>query len=264
MIEFVDGHCHVHGPEYNSDREDVMQRARAAGVRYVVAVGTGADYKEVGTAVEFAETTEEVFATAGIHPHDAKQFLEADLSELRRIAGHEKLLALGEIGLDYHYVHSPPGIQQRVLIAQLELARELKLPVVIHCRDAWQDLRQLLADHWRTSGLGGVLHCFTGSREDAFALMDWGFMVSFAGNVTYRNAEGLRAVAMEIPLDKLLTETDSPYLPPVPHRGRRNEPAFVAEVARQLATLRGLSEEEMARYVMENFCRFFTLKNVPG
>jgi TatD DNase family protein len=262
-MQLVDSHCHVQGPEFDSDRKQVIQKAREAGVRYIVAVGTGADYEEIGRALQFAESEENIFATAGIHPHDAVRFLESDLGELRRIAGHQKALAIGEIGLDYHYVHSQPQDQQRLLIRQLELGRELKLPVVIHCRDAWQDLRRIIDQHWKTSGFGGVLHCFTGSREDAFSLMDCGFMVSFAGNVTYKSAEGLRAVARDIPIDKMLSETDSPYLPPVPYRGRRNEPIFVAEVVRQLATLHGVSEDEMARRVMENFCSFFSLHNAP-
>ncbi|MGH9407637.1 MAG: TatD family hydrolase, partial [Terriglobia bacterium] len=171
-------------------------------------------------------------------------------------ARHPKFIALGEIGLDYHYDDSPREAQQQILIRQLELARELKLPVIIHCRDAWGDLRRILAEHWRANGLGGILHCFTGERDDAFELADCGFLVSFAGNLTFKNAERLRSVAKELPADRLLTETDSPYLAPVPYRGRRNEPAFVREVLAQLAALRGISEETMAEQVLANFRRF--------
>jgi TatD DNase family protein len=166
---------------------------------------------------------------------------------------------VGEIGLDYHYDHSPRDTQQRVFIEQLEVARQAKLPIVIHCRDAWADLRRIVESEWASSGLGGILHCFTGSREEAFAFLDWGFLVSLAGNLTFKRAENLRAVARELPLDRLLTETDSPYLAPVPYRGKRNEPAYVRETTRQLAALRSLNEEEMGRQAVENFTRFFRL-----
>jgi TatD DNase family protein len=161
--------------------------------------------------------------------------------------------------LDYYYNHSPHEVQKQVVIRQLELARELKLPVVIHCRDAWSDLREVVGSHWRSAGLGGILHCFTGSPADALAFLDWGFLLSFAGNLTFKKAENLRAVAREIPLDRLLTETDSPYLTPVPHRGKRNEPAYVREVTRALAALHNRSEEDMGRQAVENFARFFHL-----
>jgi TatD DNase family protein len=172
-------------------------------------------------------------------------------------------VAVGEIGLDYFYDHSPRDVQTQVLIRQMELARELKRPIIIHCRDAWADLREVAAAHWQSSGLGGILHCFTGSAEDARAFMDWGFLISFAGNLTFKKAENLRDVAREIPLDRLLTETDSPYLAPVPFRGKRNEPALVRGVSQELARLRNLTEEEIAHQVLENFEKFVAGTSKP-
>ncbi len=261
MTQFlVDSHCHLADADFDADRDAVIERARAAGVQSFVVIGTGASFSEIGKAVNLAEQHEGAYAAAGIHPHEARHFLSSDLNELRQFARHPKFLALGEIGLDYHYDHSLREVQQEILIRQLSLARELKLPIIIHCREAWADLRAILREHWRPAGLGGILHCFSGTREDAYEMMDLGFRVSFAGNVTFKKAEDLRKIAQELPLDRLLTETDSPYLAPVPYRGKRNEPAYVVEVLRQLAALQGLSEEEMGARVMENFKSFFKLE----
>lgn len=259
MLSLIDSHCHLDGPEFDTDRDEVIARARAAGVRHLLIVGIGASYQEIGAALPIAERVDGAYAAVGIHPHEAKSFLDSDLSELREFGRHPKLVALGEMGLDYHYDHSPRETQGQILIRQLELARELNRPIIIHCRDAWEDLRRILREHWKGSGLGGILHCFTGHREDAFDLLDWGFMVSLAGNLTFKKADALREVAREIPADRLLTETDCPYLAPVPHRGQRNEPAFVAEVLRQLAAVRGVSEGAMGAQVLENFRRFFSM-----
>jgi TatD DNase family protein len=252
---FVDSHCHLDDSGFDPDRDAVIERARIAGLRYVLTIGGASGPDSVGAATSLAENYEWIFAAAGIHPHEASKAEERHFDELRRLARHRKFVAIGEIGLDYHYDHSPRDLQQQVLVRQLDLARELKLPVIIHCRDAWSDLRVMMRSHWQSAGLGGILHCFSGTREDAFELMDAGFLVSFAGNVTYKKAENLRAVAREIPLDRLLTETDSPYLAPVPHRGKRNEPAFVVEVTRQLAQLHGLSAEEVGAEAAKNFER---------
>jgi TatD DNase family protein len=169
------------------------------------------------------------------------------------------VVGIGEIGLDYYRDHSPREIQQRVLVQQLGLARQAGLPIVLHCREAWSDLTEIIQAHWKSSGLGGILHCFSGSRQDAVKFLDWGFQVSFAGNVTYKKAEDLREAAREIPLDRLLTETDCPYLAPVPYRGKRNEPAFVIEAIQTLAALRHLSAEELGEIVVGNFERLFDL-----
>jgi len=167
------------------------------------------------------------------------------------------VIACGEIGLDYFYDHSPRDIQQRVFRRQLEIARHAKLPIVIHCRDGWPDCLAILETDWRSSGLGGVFHCFTGTAEDARRGIDMGFVVSFAANITYPKMQPLRDVARDLPLDRMLTETDSPFLPPQPLRGKRNEPANVVEVARTLGTVRNLNAEEVARAAAENFRRFF-------
>ncbi len=258
----LDSHAHLGDPAFDVDRDAVIDRAISAGLRYVLVIAGVADPgqpSEPEEVMRLADQHEGFFAAAGIHPHHARHAQQDSLEDLRRIAGGRKFLALGEIGLDYHYDHSPRDAQQQLFVEQLELARELKLPVIIHCREAWADLRAILRTHWSGSSLGGILHCFTGSREDAFELMEAGFLVSFAGNLTFKKSDDLRRVAKEIPVDRLLTETDSPYLAPVPHRGRRNEPAHVEEVLRQLAALRRRSEEEMATQVLGNFKRFFRL-----
>ena len=253
---YVDSHCHLDDADFDRDREAVIERARAFGVSSLLTIGGASGPDSMAASVPIAETHDWIWTAAGIHPHEASKAEERHFDELCRLAQHPKFVAIGEIGLDYHYDHSPRDVQQQVLLRQLELARALKLPVVIHCRDAWSELRDLVRKHWQSAGLGGILHCFSGTQEDAFELMDSGFLVSFAGNVTFKKAENLRAVAREIPLDRLLTETDSPYLAPVPYRGKRNEPAFVAEVTRQLAQLHGLSDQELCGQATKNFERF--------
>lgn len=257
MTIYVDSHAHLDGAEFDADREQVIDRARNAGVRHVMVIGTGATYAEIGTALPIAERIEGAYSAAGIHPHEAQHFLASDFAELRAMAQNPRFRAVGEIGLDYHYDHSPREAQRKIFIRQLGLARDLKLPVLIHCREAWEDARRILDEHWRSSGLGGILHCFTGGRDEAVALMDVGFMVSFAGNLTFKKSDALRETARQIPADRLLTETDCPFLAPIPHRGKRNEPAFVVEVLKQLAALRGVSEEALGAQIAENFKRIF-------
>lgn len=255
----LDSHCHLDDSDFDTDRDAVIERARAAGLVYLLAIGGGSGPDELGIALPLAEQHDWIYATAGIHPHGAGNAVERHYELLRASVARPKVLAIGEIGLDYFYDHSSRDVQKQVLIRQLEVAGEAKLPVAIHCRDAWGDLTQVIETHWRRTGLGGILHCFTGSREDALRFLDMGFLISFAGNLTFKKAEDLRSVAREIPLGRLLTETDSPYLAPVPYRGKRNEPAFVSEVARQLGALHNLSEEEMGAKTVENFVRFFHL-----
>ncbi len=259
MPDLVDSHAHLDDAKFDADREDVIARARAAGVRYLMTIGGTAGPDTMENALRIAEAHDGIFAAAGVHPHEAIKAEEKHFSQLNALAVHPKFLAVGEIGLDYHYDHSPRDVQKKVFIRQLELAREAKLPIVIHCREAWADLGEIIQDHWQAAGLGGILHCFGGEREDAFKFLDWGFLISFAGNVTYKKAENLRAVAKQIPLDRLLTETDSPYLAPVPNRGQRNEPANVILVTGTLATLHNLSAEEMGRQAIQNFAGFFHL-----
>jgi TatD DNase family protein len=183
----------------------------------------------------------------------------AHLETLAALARHPKVIAWGEIGLDYFYDHSPRELQQQVFRDQMELARTRKLPIVIHCRDAWDDCLKILEDAWRPTGLGGILHCFSGTLEQARRGLDMGFLISFAGNSTYPKAQNLRDVAKHLPAEKLLIETDSPYLAPQAYRGKRNEPAYVAEVAKSLAIVRDLGTEEMAALTADNFRRFFQL-----
>jgi TatD DNase family protein len=257
MNKFLDSHAHLDDPDFDADRAAVIERARAAGLRYLLAVGGGTGPDNLEAPVALAQSHDWIYATVGVHPHDAKHFTEHHAARIRQLAQNPKVVAIGEIGLDYYRDHSPREIQKRVLTRQLELAREATLPVVIHCRDAWPDLTEIIQADWKSSGLGGILHCFSGDRQDALKFLDWGFQISFAGNVTYKKAENLREVAREIPLERLLTETDCPYLAPVPYRGKRNEPAFVIEVARTLAALRHLSAEELGEIVVRNFERFF-------
>ena len=264
---FVDSHCHLENKRFNGDRAEVFARAKAAGVETLLAIGNG-DGPGTGTldcAIKFAQQYDWVYATVGIHPHEAALAKQADFNELERLAKDPKVIAWGEIGLDYYYDHSPRDVQQSVFIQQMEMARTAKLPIVIHVRpsdnseNAWVDLLRLIREHWASSGLGGVLHCFTGSVENAKAVLDAGFLVSFAGMVTYPKAQNIRDAALIVPLDRMFIETDSPYLAPVPHRGKRNEPAYVVEVARAIGELRGLSQEEAGLQTTQNFYNFFGL-----
>jgi len=246
-------------PDFDADREAVIERARVAGLRYLLAVGGGTGPDNLEAPVALAERHDWIYATVGIHPHDARHFTEHHAQQICKLAQHPRVVGIGEIGLDYYRDHSPREIQKRVLARQLELVQEARLPIIIHCREAWSDLTEIIQAHWKSSGLGGILHCFSGSRQDAVKFLDWGFQVSFAGNVTYKKAEDLREAVREIPLDRLLTETDCPYLAPVPYRGKRNEPAFVIEVIQTLAAIRHLSAEELGEIVVQNFERFFDL-----
>ena len=264
--------------QFEADRDAVLARAREAGIETVVAIGSGTGPGSLDCGIQLANRHNPgepgIYATIGIHPHEAKLATEADFEELSLLARDPKVIAWGEIGLDYFYDHSPREVQRSVFLQQLELARSAKLPVVIHCRpsqdsqNAWDECLGILSEQWSTSGLGGILHCFTGQMEHARKALDIGFMVSFAGNTTFPKAENIREVAREMPLERILIETDSPFLAPVPYRGKRNEPAFVKEVARQIANLRGDAPEEIGARTSANFYRFFKLvapsqENVP-
>jgi len=260
QLELVDSHAHVDMSEFDSDRTDMLARAQAAGVRQILAIGGAPG--ALASAVPFAERYDWIYAAAGIHPHEARLAMPAHYEELANLAKHPKFLAWGEIGLDYHYDHSPRDVQQRVFIEQLELARGAGRPVIIHCREAWPDCLALLEKHWGSSGLGGIFHCFSGTLEEARRGMEMGFLISFAGNVTYPKAQNLRDLASALPLESILIETDSPFLAPQPFRGRRNEPAFVAELARTLAPVRNLAPHELAAATAANFRRFFRLSEI--
>lgn len=259
-MDIIDSHAHLEFPQFDADREEVLVRARAAGVSTLVAIGSGTGPSALDAAIPFAEQHDWIYATVGIHPHEAKLARDEHYAHLEKLAGHRRVIAWGEIGLDYYYDHSPRDAQHRVFRTQLQLARAAKLPIIIHCRDAWADCLQVLDGDWRSSGLGGILHCFTGTLAEARKGIEMGFLVSFAGNATYPKAQSLRDVVRELPLERILVETDSPFLPPQGHRGKRNEPAFVVEVAQALADVRHLPLEEMVAATSANFRRFFRFK----
>jgi TatD DNase family protein len=262
---FVDSHAHLDGKQFDSDREEVIARARDAGVRTMVAVGNGDGPPILDAGVQLADKYPFIYATVGIHPHEAKLASEHAYTEMERLARHSKVIAWGEIGFDYYYDHSPRETQKQVFIQQMELASAAKLPIIIHCRpsegsdDAWQDCLRHIQEQWAPKGIGGILHCFTGTWGQARRALDLGFLISFAGNVTFPKAQQIRDAALEVPLDRMLIETDSPYLAPVPHRGKRNEPAYVKNTAAKLGELRGLLMEEVGEQTSRNFYNFFKL-----
>jgi TatD DNase family protein len=261
-MRIIDSHAHLEFAQFDGDREAMLERARAAGVEAVLAIGSGTSPAErIDSAIPFAEQNDWVWATIGIHPYDVKAATDQHFEKLEKLAGHPRVIAWGEMGLDYHYgeEQSPRYAQERVFRRQLELARAAKLPIVIHCREAWDDCLAILETEWRGAGLGGVFHCFTGTVAEARRGLDMGFLVSFAGNVTYPKMQHLREVARDLPLESLLTETDSPFLPPQGRRGKRNEPAFVVEVAQALGNVRNLAPEQVAATTAANFRRFFRL-----
>jgi TatD DNase family protein len=261
-VMFIDSHCHIDGPEYDADRDELIARARAAGVTTMLTVGTGDPHSDAfNRAVELAEKQEGIYAAVGVHPHDAKLFDEKAERHLLDLARQSrKVIAWGEIGLDYHYDHSPRDVQREVFRRQLRLARELDLPVVIHSREANDDTINIVREELSGYNRGGVLHCFGGSLAMARDAIELGFFISFAGNLTFKKAEDLRDVARQLPLDRLLIETDCPYLTPVPFRGKRNEPARVVETARCLAEIHGKELEEVGRVTSENFVKLFGVR----
>jgi TatD DNase family protein len=268
---YVDSHAHLEGKRYDADRDQVLARAKQNGIEAYLAIGNGDGPDTADCGIKLAEKYNEnpgyprIWASVGIHPHEASLANEAADSQILQRAQHPKVIAWGEIGLDYFYDHSPRDVQKSVFLRQMELARTAKLPIIIHCRpsdnseNAWDDCLKMIAEHWTSSGLGGILHCFTGSVDHARRALDLGFMISFAGNITFPKAQSIRDAAQMVPLDRMLIETDSPYLAPIPHRGQRNEPAFVKEVARQIGELRNLPAEEIGSRTTQNFYRFFGL-----
>lgn len=254
----VDSHCHLDGAAFDADRGEVIARAREAGVGFMLAIGTGDGPPDLACAARLAEQYDGVAASAGVHPHDAARFAQPEADALAKLRRHPKVVGVGEIGLDYHYDNSPREAQRRAFVTQMEIAAEHGMPIIIHTRDAWDDTLALLDEHWRATGLGGVMHCFSGSSEQAARCLDMGFHISFAGILTFARAQELRDTARWIPRDRLLVETDSPYLTPEPHRKiRRNEPRFVVETARKLAQVAGCGLEEIAERTTANFDRLF-------
>jgi len=258
MEQFLlDSHAHLDDSQFDTDRGLVIERARAVGMKYLLAISGGSGPDGLASAVPIAEQVEWIYASVGIHPHEARHATEAHFSRLPEAAKHPKVIALGEIGLDYHYDHSPRDVQQTVFIRQLEIARALKLPILIHNREAWDDLGRIVEAHWKPAGIGGILHCFSGGLEEARRFIEWGFLVSFAGTLTFKKALDLRMTAREVDLSSLLVETDCPYLAPVPFRGKRNEPAYVGNTLHVLAEVRGMDDQEMGAHVIRNFERLF-------
>ncbi len=251
-MRLVDSHCHLDDPKFEEDREQVIERARLAGVERMMAIGTGNGPPDLATAVRLADRYPFIYATIGVHPHDASKATSETFVKLRELAAHPKVLAVGEIGLDYHYDFSPREVQREVFARQLELASEAELPVVIHTREAWDDTVALLREGVRN---GGIMHCFTGDEQQAREALDLGMHLSFGGVLTFPKADAVRQAARITPEERLLVETDCPYLAPVPHRGKRNEPALMVETVKRLAEVRGRAAGEIAEATTGNFER---------
>ena len=269
----VDSHAHLDSPRYDADRDELLQRAWQEGVRTVLSIGIGDGPDTMQQALELSQRYNgkpgiprcipRILATAGIHPHEARLADEAALEKLDGLLANPDVLAVGEIGLDYYYDHSPREQQKQAFARQMEIAAARRRPIIIHCRpsdgstNAWDDTLAMIENNWMGTNLGGILHCFTGEWEHARRAMDGGFLISFAGNVTFPKAETIRKVAAKVPLDRMLIETDAPFLAPLPHRGKRNEPAWVGRVADKLGEVCGVPAELVASSTANNFFRFF-------
>ena len=250
----VDSHCHLDGRVFDADREAVIERARSAGVSFMLTIGTGDGPPDLECAIRIAEQHPDIGATVGVHPHHASRFEDGVARRIDRLSQHAEVLAVGEIGLDYHYGNSLADDQRRAFVRQMEIAAANGKPVAIHTRDAWDDTLDLLERHWASTGIGGVMHCFTGTSEHALRCLQMGFLLSFSGVLTFPRSADLRATARWVPQDRLLVETDSPYLTPTPHRKiRRNEPRFVVETARVLARARDTTLDVIAKQTSTNF-----------
>ena len=267
----VDSHAHLDSERYGEDRDALLTRAWQAGVRTVLSIGIGDGPDTMHRALEIScayagkPETPRILASAGVHPHEAQLADAATLVKLDDLLQQAGVIACGEIGLDYYYDHSPRETQKTVFRQQMEVAATHKKPIIIHCRpsdnstNAWDDTLEMIESDWAPKGLGGILHCFTGEWHHAKRAMDCGFLISFAGNITFPKAQPIRDVAVKVPLDRMLVETDAPFLAPVPNRGKRNEPAWVAEVAEKLAEIRNVPVDEIASRTTENFYQFFSM-----
>jgi TatD DNase family protein len=257
-LGLIDSHAHIQGKEYSGETEAVIKRAGEAGVDKIIVVGGAGDMASNTAAVALADSWANLYATVGMHPHDAKHVGEEELRQLKELAAHPKVIAVGETGLDYYYNHSPREIQRQVFAQFVRLAEEIELPLVVHERDAAQEAAELLLREGKGK-VQGVIHCFTGDYDAARTYLDLGFYLSFTGIITFKNAEPLRDVVRRVPLDTIFVETDSPYLTPVPHRGKRNEPAYVRFVAATVASVKGLNIEEVARVTTNNVRALFRI-----
>ncbi|MBM3757094.1 MAG: TatD family deoxyribonuclease [Acidobacteria bacterium] len=250
----VDSHCHLDGHKFDADRDEVIQRAIDAGVTRMLTIGTGDGPPDLDVAIRLAEKYPCIWASAGVHPHDAEKWTDDCAPILRDRMKHPRVVALGEIGLDYHYDFSPRDQQRRVFIEQLQIAREATKPIVIHTREAWDDTFAILKEHWQGPG---VMHCFSGGPAEAEQSLAIGFAISYSGIVTYPKAPEIREAALLTPLGRMLVETDAPYLAPVPHRGKRNEPAYVAKTAAYMAELLRVPYEQLCNQTSKNFDALF-------
>lgn len=252
----VDSHCHLDFPSLQADMDGVMARAADAGIGTMVTICTRVD--DFPTILGIAETYDHVYCSVGLHPHDADQEPDLSTAQLVDLAGHDKVVGIGETGLDFHYDQSPRELQATLFRRHIAAARETGLPLIVHSRAADDEMIAILRDEADKGAFPGVLHCFSSGPELARAALNLNFYISFSGIVTFKKADEVRAVAAETPLDRLLVETDAPYLAPVPHRGKDNEPAFVANTAAKLAEMRGMTAAEMAGQTTDNFFRLFT------
>ncbi len=257
---FIDSHAHIDGPEFDVDREEMIERARSAGVSVILNVGTGDPHSgAVERAVELGKKHDSIYTAIGTHPHDARHYNDEAEKKIKKLIQTDRVVGWGEIGLDFHYDNSPREVQVDVFKRQLRAARECDLPVIIHTREAEAETIDILRGEYAGAERRGVFHCFSGSMDLAQQAIELDFMISFSGIVTFKKADELRAIAKQVPLDRLLIETDCPYLTPIPYRGKRNEPAYVVEVARSLAGIHEVGLEEIARVTSNNFKQLFRL-----
>jgi TatD DNase family protein len=252
----VDSHCHLDFPEFAPELDQIVERARAAGIGRMVTISTRV--KKLAQVIAVAEKYPDVFASVGTHPHNAAEELDIDVAELVRLSQHPKIVAIGEAGLDYHYDKSPRDAQATGFRRHIAAARQTGLPLVIHTREADADSAAILTEEIGKGAFPAVLHCYTGGRELAFKAIELGLYIGFTGIITFKNGEALRDIARDLPAERILVETDSPFLAPIPYRGKRNEPAYVVNTAKVLAETRGVSEAEIARQTTENFFRLFS------
>lgn len=259
-FHYIDSHAHIEADRFDEDREAVIGRALAAGIEIIVNVGNGDVARHSHEAAfKLADAYPFIYTTVGVHPHEASLLDDELFARLIDWSHHAKVIAWGEIGLDYYYDNSPREVQRAAFRRQLQVARERALPAVIHTRDAERDTLAILNEEWRDAKLPGIIHCFTGTRGFAEAAIELGFLISFSGVVTFKNADDLRETAKSLPIEKILIETDAPFLAPVPFRGKRNEPAYVIETAKAMAALRRLTPEELGRITSTNFKRLFQM-----
>jgi TatD DNase family protein len=263
-VQLVDSHCHLDDKQFDGDRDAVIQRAREAGLKYILGIGTGDGPPDLQAAIRVANAVPFVFATVGVHPNDAPKLDETrTFSHLKDLLAHPKVVAIGEVGLDYHW-GVPKETQEPVFRRQLEIAADTRMPVVIHTRDAWEDTLGILREQWAPTKLPCVMHCFTGDTRQAEECLELGFYLAFGGVTTFPKAGAVREAARITPGNRLLIETDAPYLAPIPHRGKRNEPAFVTNTAAVIADVRGESRESIAEQTTSNFQRIFLPKDKLG